>query len=62
MVEGGRVEKLSRSTFMGKVPRSVHLRISTGGMLTWGKGKEGHVMWVRADSQQYSTGTQTLAA
>jgi hypothetical protein len=47
---------------MLQVLRSVHLRISTGGMLTWGKGKEGHVMWVRADSQQYSTGTQTLAA
>ena len=28
VVEGGRVEKLSRSTFMGKVLRSVHLSIS----------------------------------
>jgi hypothetical protein len=47
---------------MLQVLRSVHLRISTGGVLTWGKGKEGHVMWVRADSQQYSTGTETLVA
>ena len=53
VVEGLKVEKVSHRKFVGRTQKSVHLKMSTGGVLSWGKGKSGHVMWVKAQKEQY---------
>ena len=53
VVEGLKLEKVSHRKFVGRTQKSVHLKMSTGGVLSWGKGKSGHVMWVKAQKEQY---------
>lgn len=54
VVEGGTVQK-EVGWPLGK--KSVPLKMSTGGLLTWGKSgnpaKSGHVMWARASTKKY---------
>ena len=37
---------------IGKNKKAVNLKITTGGVLTWGKDKEGHVMWIQPWKKQ----------
>eukprot|EP00960_Hanusia_phi_P051239 760670-Hanusia_phi.AAC.3 len=54
VVGGGIVEKVLTSSKLGKNKKRVNLKMSTGGMLTWGKDKEGRVMWIQPWKKQYS--------
>jgi len=53
VVEGMRLEKVTTRKIVGRVLKTVYLKMTTGGVLTWGKGKDGHVMWVRAHNDLY---------
>ena len=48
-----KVDKVSTRKLVGRTLKAVTLKMSTGGMLSWGKGKSGHVMWVKALKEQY---------